>query len=129
MFRILMFHIFLFIFIYSNFIIDFQFSGVRVNVPVDTLLLTLSATDVDADAAPVFYHLESMQFSRPLSPLLNGTQFSLDNVTGELHTATHMTPFSDGHFTLKVFANNSQERSYATIKVTFINCFLKFMYK
>lgn len=68
--------------------------------------------------------MESVQFSRPLSPLLNGTQFSLDSQTGELHTASHMTPFSDGHFTLKVFANNSQEHSYATVKVLYIIIFL-----
>ncbi|RZF46512.1 hypothetical protein LSTR_LSTR009294 [Laodelphax striatellus] len=91
--------------------------GVRVNVPVDTQLLTLSASDVDADAAPIAYHLESTQFSRPLSPLLNGTQFAVDSRTGQLLTAAQMTPFSDGHFTLRVFANNSAQKTYATIKI------------
>lgn len=92
--------------------------GVRVNVPIDTLLLTLSATDLDTDAEPITYQLENLRFSRAAVELSeNKTYFSLDNVTGELRTATSMTPFSDGHFTLAISASNSPNRTYASVKV------------
>lgn len=90
-----------------------------MNVPVDTLLLTVSATDMDTDAAPITYQLESVTFSRSL-PVVMPKYFSLDNNTGELRTATSMSPFSDGHFTLTVSATNSPNHTYATIKVKWI---------
>lgn len=94
-----------------------QTSGVRVNVPMDTLLLTLSATDLDMNAAPIIFNLESIKYSRfPLTD--NKTYFSLDNSTGEMRTATSMTPFSDGFFTLSISAMNSPNRTYATVKVS-----------
>uniref|UniRef100_A0A1B6GN15 Cadherin domain-containing protein n=2 Tax=Cuerna arida TaxID=1464854 RepID=A0A1B6GN15_9HEMI len=90
--------------------------GVRVNVPVDTLLLTLSATDLDVDAAPISFQIESIKFNNfALSE--NKTYFSLDNSTGEIRTATSMTPFSDGFFTLSISAMNSPNRTYATVKI------------
>lgn len=90
-----------------------------MNVPMDTLLLTLSATDVDLNAAPILFHPESIKFSRfTLSD--NKTFFSLDNTTGEIRTATSMTPFSDGFFTLSLSAMNSPNRTYASVKVSLV---------
>jgi len=90
--------------------------GVRVNVPIDTLLLTLSASDLDSDAAPIIFQLESIKFSR-FGLVENKTYFSLDNSSGEIRTATSMIPFSEGFFTLSVSAMNSPNRTYATIKI------------
>lgn len=92
-------------------------AGVRVNVPVDTLLTTLAATDVDTDAAPIQFQLETILFSR-YSINENKTYFAVDNSSGEIRTATSMTPFSDGSFTLTVSAKNSLNSTLATVKVS-----------
>lgn len=101
------------------------YTGIRVNVPVDTLLLTLSADDLDSDASPITFQLESITFNhmnRVEDITANMTQcFSLDNTTGELRTAITMTPFSDGHFTLVVSAMNSPNKTFATVKVSCFN--------
>lgn len=98
--------------------------GVRVNVPVDTLLLTLSATDLDSDASTITFHLESITFSR-YALAENKTYFSIDNSTGEIRTASSMIPFSDGFFTLTMFATNSPNRTLATVKVSIASKFYK----
>uniref|UniRef100_T1IAK5 Cadherin domain-containing protein n=1 Tax=Rhodnius prolixus TaxID=13249 RepID=T1IAK5_RHOPR len=90
--------------------------GVRINVPHDTLLYTLSAVDEDVDAAPITYSIESIKFERSIGlhnlPTANATTlasaFFLDNNTGELRTATNMAEYYDGHFTIKVSASNRE---------------------
>lgn len=121
-------HIFIFINHYCINILDcilLFHTGIRVNVPVDTLLLTLSANDLDSDASPITFQLESITFSHMNQVediTANMTQcFSLDNTTGELRTAITMTPFSDGHFTLVVSAMNSPNKTFATVKVSYFN--------
>jgi len=90
-------------------------SGVRLNVPVDTSLLTLEAADIDADSQPVTYRLVNSTFFS-LAPSVidtvpvssnHSTVFRLDNETGELRTAGSMVGFVDGFFKLQVTANNS----------------------
>ncbi|CAB0013827.1 unnamed protein product [Nesidiocoris tenuis] len=66
--------------------------GVRTNVAVDSLLHTIQAIDEDVDAAPIFYDIESIQYTPPSGvvhrqfpvnvSLFN--LFTLDNKTGEL---------------------------------------------
>lgn len=93
-------------------------------MPVDTLLLTLSATDLDSDAGAITFHLESITFSR-YALTENKTYFSIDNSTGEIRTASSMIPFSDGFFTLTLFATNSPNRTLATVKVSIASKFYK----
>jgi len=90
-------------------------SGVRLNVPVDTSLLTLEAVDIDADSQPITYRLVNSTFFS-LAPSVidtvpvssnHSTVFRLDNETGELRTAGSMVGFVDGFFKLQVTANNS----------------------
>lgn len=100
--------------------------GVRVNVPHDTLLYTLTAVDDDADARPIVYSIESVEFTLPptshrdiKSNFSIFSAFILDNSTGELRTAASMSDYYDGHFTIKVSASNrmSNESSFATVKI------------
>jgi hypothetical protein len=103
-------------------------SGVRLNVPVDTSLLTLEAVDIDSDSQPITYSLvNSTFFSLAPSiidtvsvPANHSAVFRLDNKTGELRTATSMVGFVDGFFELEVTANNSEvtgNKVNTTIKV------------
>lgn len=120
-------------------------AGVRLNVPVDTSLLTLEAVDIDSDSLPITYRLvNSTFFSLAPSiidtvpvPANHSTVFRLDNETGELRTASGMVAFVDGFFELQVTANNTEvagREVNTTIKVCSIlilycifrarNCFL-----
>ncbi|XP_047097698.1 cadherin-23 [Schistocerca piceifrons] len=89
--------------------------GVRLNVPIDTSLLTLEATDADATADPFSYMLVNTTFfsfapSRldVVSTQTDGNAtFRLDEKTGELRTFGSMLDFVDGYFELHVIANNS----------------------
>ncbi|KAE8743505.1 hypothetical protein FOCC_FOCC010892 [Frankliniella occidentalis] len=123
-----------------------QTLGVRLNVPVDTSLLTLEAEDADADSAPMHYWLAGATF-HPMHPAavpagrgrgraghgpaastaaaveqVQGV-FRLDADSGELRTAAGMQQFVDGYFTLSVAASNTPEgnsssrRANATVKV------------
>ncbi|KAF4531725.1 hypothetical protein B566_EDAN008938, partial [Ephemera danica] len=89
--------------------------GVRLNVPVDTALVTLEAMDADADAPEVTYSLLSAEFMRPGSAEMNVPAdtpiFSLHERTGELRTAASLAPFAEGMFTLVIAANNSEDES------------------
>jgi hypothetical protein len=103
-------------------------SGVRLNVPVDTSLLTVEAADIDSDSQPITYRLvNSTFFSLAPSiidtvpvPANHSTVFRLDNKTGELRTASSMVGFVDGFFELQVTANNTEipgKEANTTIKV------------
>lgn len=90
--------------------------GVRLNVPVDTSLLTLEAVDIDSDSQPITYRLVNSTFfslapsiidTVPM-PANHSTVFRLDNETGELRTASSMVGFVDGFFELQVTANNTE---------------------
>lgn len=97
----------------------------RVNVPIDTLLLTVSASDIDETSLPIRYYLDSVNFFPPSSSgsFSNATNltsvFSLDKVTGELRTLSNLAEYHDGHFEVRVAANNKEfgNCSYALVKV------------
>lgn len=105
--------------------------GVRLNVPVDTSLVTLEAEDADADSAPMRYWLSATAFQPLLesraafshTPEQVKSVFRLDESTGELRTAQGMQQFVDGYFTLQVAATNTPDgntttkRANATVKV------------
>ncbi|PSN50227.1 hypothetical protein C0J52_07794 [Blattella germanica] len=102
--------------------------GVRLNVPVDTALLTLEAHDIDSEAKPIAYRLVNSTFFS-LAPSIIDTVpvpanlsmvFRLDNRTGELRTASSMVGFVDGFFELQVTANNTDipgKEANTTIKI------------
>lgn len=97
--------------------------GVRLNVPVDTTLLKLEATDVDAHASPIHYEIVNSTFKPliDLGELDNGTNvFRLIPDSGELRTARSLLQFVDGMFKLNISANNSEmadKKSYMNIQV------------
>ncbi|XP_053956622.1 cadherin-23 isoform X1 [Anastrepha ludens] len=89
--------------------------GIRINVPVDTVITTVQASDRDAEAQPVVYSIDNVTFvpqfykrtrkidSRPLKNL-----FTLNNQTGELRTGGSFADYVDGYFHMKIRANNSE---------------------
>lgn len=96
----------------------FLLEGVRLNVPVDTPLVTLEAVDADADAPPVHYSLLGAEFHRSSGSDMGVPEdtpiFSLNEKMGELHTAASLAPFADGIFTLIIGANNSDDENRGT---------------
>ncbi|KAJ9597159.1 hypothetical protein L9F63_026952, partial [Diploptera punctata] len=102
--------------------------GVRLNVPVDTALLTMEAVDIDSDSKPITYKLVNTTFFS-LAPSVIDTMpvaanhsmvFRLDNRTGELRTASSMVAFVDGFFELQVSANNTDipgRQANTTVKI------------
>lgn len=85
--------------------------GVRLNVPIDTSLLTLEATDADSDALPMNYNMGDVSFISVVDPSISrekmASLFSLNSETGELRTISSMTSFADGYMEVPVSANNS----------------------
>ncbi|KAL1131312.1 hypothetical protein AAG570_010930 [Ranatra chinensis] len=115
--------------------------GVRLNVPIDTLLTVLTAIDVDAEAPLVTYAIENITFipprtfSRVMYHSMNSSLkslFNLDNNTGELRTAGSVADYYDGYFKLKVSAsnNNSDESVFAIVKVFIVRdrALMKFIF-
>lgn len=85
---------------------------------MDTPLVTLEAVDADADAPPVHYSLLGAEFHRSGGSDMGVPEdtpiFSLNEKTGELHTAASLAPFADGIFTLIIGANNSDDENRGT---------------
>ncbi|XP_046625369.1 cadherin-23 isoform X1 [Neodiprion virginianus] len=85
--------------------------GVRLNVPIDTSLLTLEATDADSDALPMNYNMGDVSFTSVVDPSISREKmtsiFSLNPETGELRTTSSMTGFADGFMEVPISANNS----------------------
>lgn len=85
--------------------------GVRLNVPIDTSLVTLEATDEDSDALPINYSIGTVSFSSLVDPAISQqeipSQFSLNSETGELRTTGSMAGYADGYMKIPVYANNS----------------------
>lgn len=85
--------------------------GVRLNVPIDTSLITLEAEDVDADALPINYNMGEVLFvsradhsvtKRSIDPPI-----SLNSKTGEIRTIGSFSVYYDGYLEVPVSANNS----------------------
>ncbi|VVC39330.1 Hypothetical protein CINCED_3A006945 [Cinara cedri] len=96
--------------------------GVRVSVPLDTLVTTIQATDVDSSAEPITYHITNLTFvQHSESPMdIESWPFFLDQSTGEIRTTASMVSYSEGHFDIVVAAVNSDvpgRHSNTTIKV------------
>lgn len=95
-----------------------QTIGVRLNIPVDTHIVTVKAIDDDPDALKIDYSLKNVtfvpqyyvrdrsKFSKNLTDL-----FSLNRETGELKTIKYLSSFVDGYFELIIKANNSDKEN------------------
>lgn len=87
--------------------------GIRSNVPIDEVVLSVKATDKDPDALPIHYRIKDITFvpqfykRENISMEMLSDLFSLNNVTGEVKTARSMADFVDGYFEMIIRANNS----------------------
>lgn len=101
-----------------------SFLGVRVSVPLDTLVATVQATDVDSLAEQITYHITNLTFARRTeNPVEMKTSwpFFLDQLTGQIRTTVSMEQFSECRFDITVAAINSDTpgwHSNSTVKVT-----------
>lgn len=85
--------------------------GVRLNVPIDTSLITLDAHDPDSDALPINYIMGNVSFISLVDPTMSQkaipSHLALNSETGELRTTGSLATFSDGYMEIPVSANNS----------------------
>ncbi|XP_014206917.1 cadherin-23 [Copidosoma floridanum] len=85
--------------------------GVRLNVPIDTSLITLEATDVDADALPINYNMGEVSFVSLVEQTMSRGSIppplALNNRTGEIRTTGSLSTYADGYMEVPVSANNS----------------------
>lgn len=113
--------------------------GVRLNVPIDFPLITLTAIDMDPDALPIFYQIVNVSFVPQFYKHDNvtlgdaGNLFILNNRTGEVRTGKSLADFVDGYFDILVRANNSllEERArynHLKIYVTRDKSLLRFVF-
>lgn len=109
--------------------------GVRLNVPIDTSLLKIEATDIDADAKPLIYEIINSTFKPQVDvgESVNASNvFRLNPNSGELRTARSLVHFVDGMFRLHIRANNSdvaQRDSNMTVQVRYVYLLLKRRFK
>ncbi|XP_030385900.1 cadherin-23 [Scaptodrosophila lebanonensis] len=114
--------------------------GIRINVPIDTVVTTLRARDADAEAAPITLSIENVTFvpqfykrSRKLAMGNLQNLFTLNNRTGELRTGGSFSDYVDGYFLMRVTANNSalpKRHAHNNLKVFVIRdkSLLKFVF-
>ncbi|XP_076162482.1 cadherin 74A [Ptiloglossa arizonensis] len=85
--------------------------GVRLNVPIDTSLITLEAFDADSDALPIGYSMGRASFASLVDPSISKREIpshlSLNSQTGELRTTGSMSGYADGYMEIVISANNS----------------------
>lgn len=75
--------------------------GVRLNVPIDTIIATVKAVDKDPDALPIVYKIVNMSFESPIKSksLSNITDvIVLNNSTGEMKIMKNLIHYADGIF-------------------------------
>lgn len=104
---------------------SYSFLGVRVSVPLDTLVATIQATDVDSSAEQITYHITNLTFAHKLeSPKeIKSWPFFLDQLSGQIRTTSSMSSYSEGYFNIVVAAVNSDvpgRHSNTTIKVSHV---------
>ncbi len=90
--------------------------GVRFNVPIDFLILTLVAHDADAEAGPVIYKIEDSMFTSSKfksEELIRTLPFVLNATSGELRINSNIMEFVDGYFTLDISASNGPSSNAA----------------
>ncbi|XP_068148728.1 cadherin-87A [Drosophila tropicalis] len=114
--------------------------GIRINVPIDTVVTTLRARDADAEAPPISLAIENVtfvpQFYKRSRQLATGNLqglFTLNNHTGELRTGGSFADYVDGYFLMQVKANNSQKskrQTFSNLKIFVIRdkSLLKFVF-
>ncbi|XP_026826101.1 cadherin EGF LAG seven-pass G-type receptor 2 isoform X2 [Ooceraea biroi] len=85
--------------------------GVRLNVPIDTSLITLEAYDADSSALRINYNMSKVSFTSLVDPSMSKreipSQLSLNSRTGEFRTTGSMAGYADGFMEMIVTANNS----------------------
>ncbi|GBP73902.1 Cadherin-23 [Eumeta japonica] len=84
--------------------------GVRLNVPIDTGIATIKATDEDPEAPPIDYAIVDVTFHSPIrgKSQENVTEVMiLNKASGELKIMKNLIHYADGTFKLTVRANNS----------------------
>lgn len=86
--------------------------GVRMNIPIETPLITVKAIDLDPDAQPLYYQIVNVSFIPQFYKRDNSTidnvkdLFILSNSTAELRTAKSLADFVDGYFEILIRVNN-----------------------
>lgn len=88
--------------------------GIRNTIPLNTLIYSVKAHDVDSGSSPIVYqvlntsfasqfHRKDSKFKDDLSEI-----FEMNNKTGEILLAKSVSDFVDGHFVLRVRATNNR---------------------
>lgn len=93
-----------------------------MSVPLDTLVATVQATDIDSSAEQITYHITNLTFAHLSNNQeeIKSWPFFLDQLTGQIRTTSSMVSYSEGHFNIVVAAVNSDisgRHSNTTIKV------------
>lgn len=75
--------------------------GVRLNVPIDTVIGTVKAIDRDPESLPIDYKIVDISFKSPIKSLNDSNLsdvISLHNITGELRIMKNLLHYADGIF-------------------------------
>ena len=75
--------------------------GVRLNIPIDTVIATVKATDKDPNALTIEYKIVNMTFESPIkSKSINNLTdvIVLNNTNGELKIMKNLIHYADGTF-------------------------------
>lgn len=114
--------------------------GIRINVPIDSKITTIHATDLDAEAEPIILTIENVTFVPQFYKRTTNVKttslenlFTLNNRTGELRTGGSFANYVDGYFNMKIRANNSMKakrHAFNNIKIFVIRdkSLLKFVF-
>lgn len=89
--------------------------GIRNTIPLNTLISSVKATDLDSGSSPIIYQILNTsfvsQFHRKNSSKFNDDLsqiFELNNKTGEILLAKSVSDYVDGHFVLLIRATNNR---------------------
>lgn len=88
--------------------------GIRNTIPLNTLIYTVKAHDVDSGSSPILYQVLNTtfisQFSRKEIILKEDMMqiFELKNSTGEILLAKSVSNFVDGYFILQIRGSNNR---------------------
>ena len=109
--------------------------GIRNTIPLNTLIYTVKARDVDSGSSTITYQVLNVtfvsQFNRKESKLKDDLSeiFELNNKTGEILLAKSVSNYVDGHFMLLVRAtNNRYNEAVVNIFVVRDKSIMKFVF-
>lgn len=114
--------------------------GIRINIPIDTIITKINVIDHDAESLPINLAIENITFvpqyykrTRPIQMDIIKNLFILNNHTGELSAGSTFGDYVDGYFQLYISANNSidiQRKTYCVYKIFIIRdkSLLKFIF-